>query len=198
VRLPADEFRRAPWRVHRFLADVPLHDVWEIRLEGGGPGRHVRDFRAVADRTLRRPGPLIWLLFALRGALGAILRLDDRVPGGPPPAASYVHRLSDAERVASLEPPGSPWGIFRFVYAFEDEALGEIINRTVHAFSFMGMRPAPGGYRVHWAIYVRPVGRLTGLYMALIDPFRRWLIYPSLIRGLEAAWSERSWPPELR
>lgn len=169
---------------------MALHDVWLIRLEGGGAGRHVRDFRAVADRALERPGPLVRFLFELRWTLGAILRLDDRAPGDAPPPESYVHRLGDAERAASLEPPGSPWGIFRFVYALEDEALGEIINRTVHAFSFVGMRPASGGYHVHWAIYVRPVGRLTRPYITLIDPFRRWLVYPSMIRKLERAWKD--------
>jgi hypothetical protein len=168
---------------------VPLHDVWELRLEGGGPGRRLKDFRAlVVDRPWRPPAA-VRLLFAFRGLLGTALRLDRPHPGGIPPG-SYVHRLSPAERERSLEPPGSPWGIFRLVYAFEDEALGEIVNRTVHAFSFMGMLPAPGGYRVHWGIYVRPVGPLTRPYMALIDPFRRWLVYPSLLRGFEDAWRE--------
>jgi uncharacterized protein DUF2867 len=79
-------------------------------------------------------------------------------------------------------------GIFRVVYAFEDESLGEIINGTVHAFSFLGMSPAVDGYAVHWAIYVRPIGRITGAYMMAIDPFRRWLVYPSVIAGWERAW----------
>jgi Protein of unknown function (DUF2867) len=197
VRIPEDQFRRTPWHVHRFLADVPLHDVWEIRLEGGGPGRHVTDFRAVVDRSFAHVAGSVRFLFGLRGALGKVLRLDEGAAAGPGPG-SYVHRLSDEERRRSLEPPGTPWGIFRLVYAFEDEALGEILNRTVHAFSFMGMLPAPGGYRAHWAIYVRPVGGLTRPYMALIDPFRRWLIYPSVIRGIERTWREtwmRSPPP---
>ena len=189
MRLPADEFRRAPWHVHRFLADVPLHDAWLIRLDGGGPGRHLKDFRAVADRSIARVGGPVRFLFDLRRALGKVFRLDEGAAAGPGPG-SYVHRLSDDERRRSLEPPGRPWGIFRVVYAFEDEALGEIVNRTVHAFSFMGMRPATGGYSVHWAIYVRPVGALTRPYMALIGPFRRWVIYPLLIRGFEAAWKE--------
>ena len=37
-------------------------------------------------------------------------------------------------------------------------------------------------------VYVKPVGWLTPLYMALIDPFRRWIVYPALIRRTQAAW----------
>jgi len=167
---------------------VPLHDVWEIRLDGGGPGRDLRDFRAAVGRPGVRPGPAVRLLFGLRRAVGAVLRLD----GGPRlvtlPSISYVHRLTEAERAQSLEAPGSRRGPFRIVYALADEDLGEVVNRTVHAFSFFGMASADDGYRVHWAIYVRPVGPLTRPYMALIDPFRRWVVYPRLIGSFEAAW----------
>jgi hypothetical protein len=188
MRIDPETFRRAPWHVHRFLAGVPLHDVWQFHLDGGGPGRDLGDFRALMNAI--RPGPAVRLLFGLRRALGAALRLDDRRPSSAPPPTSYVHRLDADERARSLAPPGSDWGIFRLVYAFPDEALGEIVNATVHAFSFMGMAPAPGGYRVHWGIYVRPVGRITGPYIALIDPFRRWLIYPALVAKVERAWRE--------
>ena len=47
----------------------------------------------------------------------------------------------------------------------------------------------PSGYRLYWAIYVRPVGRLTGWYMRLIDPFRRLMIYPAVLRRIRAGWS---------
>ena len=166
---------------------MPLHDVWEIRLEGGGPGRHLKDFRAAMERPGARRGLAVRALFKLRFALGSVLRLDPPEVAAIPPN-SYVHRLGADDRRRSLDPPGSRWGPFRLVYALEDEALGELINRTVHGFSFMGMLPASGGYRVHWAIYVLPVGALTRPYMALIDPFRRWLVYPRLIGGFEEAW----------
>lgn len=166
---------------------MPLHDVWEVRLSGGGPGRHLKDFRAVVERPGAGPGLAVRLLFGLRRALGSVFHLDD-AREAPLPSISYVHRLTDAERARSLEPPGSRWGLLRLVYACPDEALGEVVNRTVHAFSFLGMAPAGDGYRVHWAIYVRPVGSLTRPYMALINPFRRRVVYPRLIRSYEEAW----------
>jgi len=38
-------------------------------------------------------------------------------------------------------------------------------------------------------VYVRSVGRLTPVYMALIDPFRRLIVYPSLLRSVRATWN---------
>jgi hypothetical protein len=37
-------------------------------------------------------------------------------------------------------------------------------------------------------IYVKKVSGLTPLYMALIDPFRRFIVYPALVRHVEQMW----------
>jgi hypothetical protein len=39
------------------------------------------------------------------------------------------------------------------------------------------------------AVYVKPVSRFTPLYMALIDPFRRLVVYPALGRHAQRRWS---------
>ena len=41
------------------------------------------------------------------------------------------------------------------------------------------------------AVYVKPRGRLGNGYMALIAPFRHWIVYPALMRQIEQAWSVR-------
>ena len=69
------------------------------------------------------------------------------------------------------------------------EAISEIRNATVHAFSVSALVERPGGYRFYWAIYVRPVGRITSWYMKAIDPFRRLIIYPAVLRQVRAAWA---------
>jgi hypothetical protein len=69
------------------------------------------------------------------------------------------------------------------------EAISEIENATVHAFSVFALLERSHGYRLYWGIYVRPVGRITAWYMRLIDPFRRVIIYPALLRYIRAAWS---------
>jgi hypothetical protein len=35
---------------------------------------------------------------------------------------------------------------------------------------------------------VSPVSRLTAVYMALIDPFRRLLVYPAILRHVHQSW----------
>ena len=62
-------------------------------------------------------------------------------------------------------------------------------NATVHAFLVLALSSRPDGHMLYWAIYVKPVGALTGLYMALIDPFRRWIVYPALIAEMQDAWA---------
>jgi len=39
-------------------------------------------------------------------------------------------------------------------------------------------------------VYVRRVGRLTPVYMALIDPFRKLIVYPSLLRSVRTTWNQ--------
>jgi hypothetical protein len=40
-------------------------------------------------------------------------------------------------------------------------------------------------------VYVEPTSWLTPVYMALIEPFRRFVVYPSLLGGVTRAWAER-------
>jgi hypothetical protein len=66
--------------------------------------------------------------------------------------------------------------------------LLEAVNATVHAFWVQALTRAFGGYRLYWAIYVKPVGWITKTYMALIDPFRRWIVYPQLLSQTRRDW----------
>jgi hypothetical protein len=75
------------------------------------------------------------------------------------------------------------------LYVFDQEALSELRNATVHAFLALALAPNPEGYMLHMAIYMKPVSRLTPLYMALIDPFRRLLVYPAIINHAQQRWS---------
>ena len=101
-----------------------------------------------------------------------------------------MHRLTDEDRELSLEPPGSMDGPFTVLYVHPLEAVSEIRNATVHAFLVFALTATDDGYRLYWAVYVEPVGRGTRIYMALIDPFRRRLVYPAILRRLHRAWVE--------
>ena len=184
---PAD-FQKLNLRCHALLSDVPLHDVWAIPLNGGGPGRSIQDARAILFGARRPPTNVaVRGLFALRSALGEAFGWDDA--RHDPSGVSYVHRLAEAERSQSQVPPGTREGPFRVLYVFGDEALSELRNATVHAFLALALTPSPGGYTLHLAVYVKPVSRFTTLYMALIDPFRRLVVYPALGRDAQQRWS---------
>jgi Protein of unknown function (DUF2867) len=75
------------------------------------------------------------------------------------------------------------------LYVLGNEALSELRNATVHAFLALALTPSPAGYTLYLAVYVKPVSRFTPLYMALIDPFRRLLVYPALGKHAQRCWS---------
>ena len=187
MRVTTDEFQRLPLRAHTLLADVPLHDVWAIDLRGGGPGRTIVDLRALLSKSkLTGANPAVNFLFWFRTQLGRVFGWDKEPRGAS--SKSFLHRLAPADRDGSLVPAGTLEGAFRVLYVSPQEAMSEIQNSTVHGFSVFALIERSSGYRLYWAIYVQPVGRFTSWYMRLIDPFRRVIIYPAVLRHIEAAW----------
>ena len=186
-RVDPAEFRKLDLRCHTLLSDVPLHDVWAIPLDDGGPGRNVGEVRALIFGDRRpRPHVAVRALFALRWWLGRVFRWDEE--RHDPPGTSYVHRLTEADRLRSQIPPGTRDGRFRVLYVWDNEALSEIRNATVHGFLVLALTRRDRGYVVYLAIYVKDVSRFTALYMRLIDPFRRLVVYPALGRAVQQAW----------
>ncbi len=189
MRVDPGEFRARPLRVHALLHDVPLEDVWAIRLPGGGAGRTIQDVRTVFIAAVEAAPPVVKGLFRLRGRIGALLGWDQQRPAWT--AESYVHRLSPADRARSMVAPGTPDGRLSLLYRFEDEQLSELRNATVHAFSSLSIRPTSDGYLAYLAIYAQPVHRFTRLYMRAIAPFRRLVVYPAIVRKVQSAWTEQ-------
>ena len=188
MRVKPADFQRLNLRCHALLSDVPLHDVWAIPLNGGGPGRSIQDARAILFGD-RRPSSNFAVrgLFALRWALGRAFGWDDE--RHDPPGMSYINRLAEADRSQSEVPPGTREGPFRVLYVVGEEALSELRNATVHAFLALALTPSAAGYTLYLAVYVKPVSRFSTLYMALIDPFRRLVVYPALGRHAQQRWS---------
>jgi hypothetical protein len=185
MRVKPIEFQRLNLRCHALLSNVPLHDVWAIRLDGGGPGRSIQDARAILFGD--RPSSLAFRgLFALRWALGRAFGWDEE--RHDPPGESYVNRLTETDRLQSRVAAGTREGPFRVLYVFDEESLSELRNATVHAFLALALTTSPG-YTLYLGIYVKPVNRLTALYMALIDPFRRLVVYPVLCRHIQKRWA---------
>ena len=79
------------------------------------------------------------------------------------------------------------------LYRTDDEFAAEMSNQTVHGVMHLAwVDQGEGRYQGQMAVYVKPRGPLGKGYMALIKPFRHWIVYPALMRQIEAAWRARA------
>ena len=192
-RISSAEFSALPLRANTLLADVPLHDAWAVDLPGLREGVILEDILRRADRDVFTPRDAKMrglpaasrALFRLRLLLGRLFGLESEPNNAQ--AASFARRLTVDDRERSSIVAGTRAGNFRVVYRFENEQLLEVHNRTVHAAALSALAKTTDGYRYYFAVYVVNVGWITPLYMALIDPFRRWIIYPALLKNISAA-----------
>ena len=99
--------------------------------------------------------------------------------------------LSERDRSESEVPAGTPDGSFRVLYRFQNEQLTEIRNATVQGYVCTALIPTAAGYRLFLAVYVLPVSWLTRPYLIAIEPFRRFLLYPAMLRRIRRAWLEK-------
>ena len=184
-QISKQEFERLPLRVHEFLAGVPLHDVWAVDLPRSRSGITLDEYLRVA-RPLTLP-PLARALLNIRLCVGRLLGWDRK------PAATaletFATRLTDVDRSRSLVLAGAREGLFRVIYRFENEQLLELINRTAHAAALSALVETTDAYRFYFGVYVRSGSRFTAVYMTLIDPFRKLVVYPSLLRTVRASWN---------
>lgn len=190
-QISPSEFHALPLRVHTLLADVPLHDVWVVDLPAQRGGVTLSEFLGRASRDgIHKLPPAARALMGLRLFLGRIFRLEAEPKDAS--SASFGNRLTAEDRARSLVAPGTPESLFRVVYRFENEQLLEIQNRTVHGAALSALTERVDGYRFYFAIYVRPTSWITPLYMSLIHPFRKWIVYPALLRNIRRAWDQNS------
>ena len=187
-QISTKEFERLPLRVHDFLAGVPLHDVWAVDLPRTRSGITLVEFLRTTSGRPFTLSPIVRALLNIRLFVGRLLAWDRE------PAASacetFATRLTSADRSKSLALAGTREGLFRVVYRFENEQLLEVINRTAHAAALSTLVETANAYRFYFGVYVRSVGRFTPVYMALIDPFRKLVVYPSLLRSVRTNWNQ--------
>jgi len=199
-RVSTQEFEQLPLRVHTFMAGVPLHDVWSVDLPRWRSGVTLDEFLRTASNgkldtcgcskssSLFTSSPLVRMLLDIRLFVGRFFGWDR-----DPPAITwetFATRLTDTDHSRSLVAPGTRDGFFRVVYRFENEQLVELINRTAHAAALSTLVETPTAYRFYFGVYVRSVSRFTPFYMTLIDPFRKLIVYPSLLRSVRARWNQ--------
>ena len=167
---------------------MPLHDVWAIDLPRTRSGITLDKFLRTESAFLLTPSPVVRALLNIRLFVGRLLGWD-REPASTA-WETFATRLTTADRSRSLVSAGTREGLFHVVYRFENEQLLELINRTAHAAALSALVETATAYRFYFGVYVRNVGRFTPVYMSLIDPFRKLIVYPSLLRSVRASWNQ--------
>jgi hypothetical protein len=199
------------WRVLTLAPDFELLDLWQVPLAadpargedfaaflavflaaGVGRPRYPVRVRSVGDALHAVRLAAAASLFSLRHFLGRIFRLDEgRTMPIPGRSESRVRmRLEAEDRRRDLGTlPSVVASAFEPVYVFENEALLEIANRTIHALLHLSWVPARAGrYDAVIAVYVKSRGVGSRAYLALIKPFRHWIVYPAWIAHLTRTW----------
>jgi hypothetical protein len=180
--------RAQPWRVDTLARDFRLEDRWTFDL-GGRPAQDVGELLPVFWGIFRRLDDS-WLA-KTRLRIGRALGWDEHdftlpIPGCTETTLSA--RLGDEDRRRNLAaddaPSPVPSPLVKTVYVFHDEALYEISNDTIHAL----LHIAVSGASATLSVYVKWRGLYSRLYMAAIWPARHLVLYPALVRKLEAAW----------
>ena len=197
MKVNSSEHLSRDWRVHALAVDFDLLDVWRLPVVGEA-GESLDDFEVimagVQERLMSR-GPAGWL-FRLRFWLGRVFKWDEAPAALPIPGCEEVSlrdRLPEDLARSAAAPEGAVSGVdFTDVYRLPDEMLKEISNQTVHALLHTGKVPlGEGRWGLEMAVYVKARGSGGRAYMALIDPFRHLIVYPAMMRLIEAAWSRR-------
>src|SRR5215469_11149239 len=99
------EFEQLPLRVHDFLADVPLHDVWAVDLPRMRAGITLDEFLRFAGSRPFRPSPVVRALLKIRFFVGRLLNWD-REPDATV-RETFATRLTAADLSISLAPAGT-------------------------------------------------------------------------------------------
>jgi hypothetical protein len=195
-----------PWKVHEIAQDFILLDVWEYPILADSSKD--QNFFFFLKMILHPPPEIInrsvsiksWaarLLIFLRMYLGKILGLDKNINILPIPGCQEIsikERLSAEDRKRSLalselgisDSDNKTW---RIVYLYEDEMLTELSIGIVHVLMHMGWVHKSGNFfTARLAVYAKPRGMIGNLYMKLIMPFRRAIIYPALMENVRNTW----------
>jgi hypothetical protein len=198
MKLPNAAHESRPWRIREITSDFILEDVWALPAYGNAEDfEALLEYMAASDPAEAESLPTRFL-WNLRDRLGSWFGLgrvsapagDDEaeltIPGTS--EASLAERLPDDLRdtVADVD-----FGSLPFVplYRTETEFAAEVSNRTVHGVMHLAWADqGDGRYQAQMAVYVIPHGALGKAYMALIKPFRYWIVYPALMRQIERQW----------
>ncbi len=195
-KIPPSQHSNLPWRINEMANDFELIDAW--RLPADGDKTEFGDLCAVfdADRVTDadKNSKASRFLFQVRNSLGQRFGWDENMNTLPIPGCTEVSmrdRLPVDVEAASID--GMDKGGFLPVFQTETEAAFEISNNLLHAILHLGwVDDGDGRYHGQMGIYVNHRQRRSVWYMKSIAPFRRFIVYPSLLRMVKKSWEARN------
>jgi hypothetical protein len=205
LRLSNSEHESRPWRIREIAPDFTVEDVWALPVHGGA-----EDFQALLELVTSGdpanaeslPARVLWRVRDRLGRWFDLGRISAPIDGGrgdgagklPIPGTnepSLTDRLPKDLRdtVGGLHFDSLP---FAPLYRTDIEFAAEVSNQTVHGVMHLAwVDRGEGRYQGQMAVYVKPRGWFGKGYMALIKPFRYWVVYPALMRQVERQWNAR-------
>jgi hypothetical protein len=201
MRLPNAAHESGPWRIREIAQDFTLEDVWALPVHGGledfpkllelGASLDPANAESLPTRALWRFRDQLGRWFDL-GRISTSADADAALPIPGTNESSLAGRLPDDLRdtATDLQLFGSlP---FTPLYRTDVEFAAEVSNRTVHGVMHLAWAEQGNDrYQGQMAVYVKPRGSFGKGYMALIKPFRYWIVYPALMRQFERTWTRR-------
>jgi len=203
MKLPNTSHDTKRWRIDSIAPDFRLLDVWALPAEGSAQEfpELLEVMTSIDPAGDSVPARALWKLRDEMGrwlGLGRTSKSTDHtiheeelpIPGSE--EFTLAERLPE-DLEGTVPPEGfRPDSPFTPLYLTEDESAAEISNRTVHGVMHIAwVEKEDGRYQGQMAVYVKPRGRFGDGYMALIEPFRNWIVYPALMRQIEKAWNSR-------
>jgi hypothetical protein len=194
MRLPNAAHETRPWRIREIVPDFTVEDVWALPVHGGA-----QDFPALLEvmaslDPARRGSAATRVLFGVRRRLGGWFGWDDAGGQLPIPGQEEISLTSrlPADLRGTTADLDFGTGPFAPLFRTDTEFAAELSNQTVHGVMHLAWADRGNGrYQGQMAVYVKPRGPLGKRYMALIAPFRHWVVYPALMRQIERAWTTR-------
>ncbi len=190
------------WKVNEIANDFVLWDVWEIPIvANNSKTENFQSFYGIALETFNKiqaKTTLVSILFTIRFWIDKIFPLDRNINTLPIPGCQETtvkSRLNrqylEKSKAGKVLKDNNTDLEFRPVYLFEDESLHELSNDTVHGLIHVGwIKKNDNQYTATLAIYVIPRGIYGKVYLKLIEPFRRHIVYPGLMKAIKEQWQE--------
>jgi hypothetical protein len=199
-QIPNSTHLRNDWYVQSIAHDFKLLDVWEFPIcFKRSENDTLYKFRKIAVEPTFKDlfnNNFVGLLFKFRGLIGKLFLIDKDVNQLPIPYSQefLTDRISKEKwkrhsDELNIDIRTNNYLDFKSVYSFEDETLNEISNKSEHALMhYSWIKIDDTHYKIQMASYVKHRSKLGPLYIKLIDPFKRKLVYPYIFNQFASRW----------